>query len=491
LALIKAAGKVEFVRTDSAGTPLQTQVMATGAQPSAEPSLAMQGSQGLVAWVTPDNRTIMVAHAGSRRSAPFPLVPLSAQVEHPYVVSRSDGGYDVLFERGTQTGAVYDIYLAHLTAHGTEPRYLRRLTHASDWTLYPRGVYDGSGALDVLYLDHPRVGYWDLTYQRLDGAGRTLGKARVLQRLQYGQYETDIPDRWGITMARATDGSVWAAWDGNGVGYVSRWNSRGKFTLRPTVAIAGGIEAWNDKYSVRALGMAITKNGGVLYHWAPGQQELYMAAYGFNRSGQPAVPAGYRIAYSAGGSATDPHAATVDGRPVVIWELIRGNGSGLLQSSVSHPYQPPDLATRLGLNVGNLYGNIAFVILGSLVFGAAFAAINLLAIGALCLLWFPLGRLLPRRLAWPSYAIALTLGLLWLFARQPDPPSGIFIISGLGWPYGLIAALGGGFVAWWAGRWPFTRQDAVFRAASMATTGFYFVAVMYAVIFIEGQIGKI
>jgi hypothetical protein len=216
-----------------------------------------------------------------------------------------------------------------------------------------------------------------------------------------------------------------------------------------------------------------------------------MAAYSFSRNGQPTGKAGYRVAYSAGGSATDPHAATINGRPEVIWELVRGNGSGLLQSSVWHPYQPPDLATRLGLNIGNLLGNIAFVLFGSLAFGGAFAALNLLAIAALCLLWFPTGRLLPRGLAWTGYAIALTGGLLWLFARAPDPPSGIFIISGLGWPYGLLAAVGGGFVAWWTGRWFFARQEAVFRAVSMAAAGFYFVAVMYAVIFIEGQIGKI
>jgi peptide/nickel transport system permease protein len=491
LGIINSVGKLQFVRTDSTGRALQRQVLATGVQPSAEPSLAMQGSKGLVAWVTSDNRKIMVARVGSGRPAPFPLIPLSAQVEHPYVVARPDGGYDVLFERGTQRGAAYDIYVANVPARGDHPRYVRRLTHAEDWTLYPRGVYDGSGALDVLYLNRPRLGYWDLTFQRLNRAGRPLRTRRVLQRLKYGQYVTDIPDRWGIAMGRSTDGSVWAGWDGDGVASVARWNADGGVILKPAVVVAEGIEAPSDAPAVRALGMAVTNKGGVLYHWAPGHQELYMAAYPFNQRGRPVGTAGYRIAYSAVGSATDPHASTINGRPAVIWELIRGNGSGLLASSVSRPYQPPDLATRLGLNIGNLYGNIAFVTFGSLAFGAAFTAVNLLAIAVLCLLWFPLGRLLPRRFAWPAYGIALTLALLWLFARHPDPPSGIFIISGLAWPYGMIAALGGGFIACWAGHWFFARQDAVFRAASMATSGLYFVAVMYAVLFIEGQIGKI
>jgi peptide/nickel transport system permease protein len=489
LAVVNTAGHVEFVRTDARGAALQTQVLAGNAQPSAEPALAMQGSQGLETWVTADNRTIMAEHVGSNPSAPFALVPLSAQVEHPYVVSRRDGGYDVLFQRGTRTGASYDIYLARVPAHGVQSLYLRRLTHVADWALFPRGVYDGRGHLDVMYLNRPSIGYWDLEFLRLNGSGRVLGKPQVLDHLEYDR-ET-IPDRWGIAMARAGDGSIWAAWDGNGVTSVARWSALGRMIVSPTITIGGGVETSADLLSVRALGLAVTNNGGVLYHWAPGQQELYVAAYGFNRKGQAVAPAGYRIAYSAGGSATDPHGATVHGRPVVIWELIRGNGSGLLQSSVSHPYQPPDLATRLGLNIGNLYGNIAFVVFGSLAFGAVFAVINLLAIAVLSVLWFPLGRLLPRRLAWPAYAVVLTLGLLWLFARQPDTPSGVFIISGLGWPYGLIAALGGGFVAWWAGRWFFARQDAVFRAVSMAATGFYFVAGMYAVIFIEGQIGKI
>jgi ABC-type dipeptide/oligopeptide/nickel transport system permease subunit len=498
LAVIDLTNRLEYLRTDAAGAIQQRMVLARNAQPSAEPSLAMHGSQGLAAWVSPDNRTIVAAGVGSLRSTPFPLGPVSAQVEHPYVVARPRGGYDVLFERGTGRGATYDIYLARVGNRGRGPVYLRRLTHAPDYTLYPRGVYDGSGALDVLYLNRPKLGYWNLTFQRLDAEGRSLSQPRLLDRLEYymplpsgGFDPTVIPDRWGIAMARAPDGSVWAGWDGDQVASVAHWNSRGKLTLQPSIVIPGSIEAASDTKSVRALALAATRNGGVLYHWAPGTQEQYMAAYGFNRSGQPAGPTGHRIDYSAGGSATDPHAATINGRPEVIWELIRGNGSGLLQSSVWHPYEPPDLATRLGLNIGTLYGNIAFVIFGSLAFGAAFAAINLLAIAVLCLLWFPLGSLLPRRFAWPAYAAALTLGLLWLFARHADPPSGILIISGLGSPYGLLAALSGGFVAWWSGRWFFARQDALFRAASMAVTGFYFVAVMYAVVFIEGQIGKI
>jgi peptide/nickel transport system permease protein len=497
LAAINAEGQLDYVRTDAGGGARVTQVLAPNLQPSAEPSLAMQGSQGLVAWVTPDNRTILAEHVGTRRSAPFTLVPPSPQVEHPYVVARPGGGYDVLFERGTGRGATYDIYLASVDAMGARPRYLRRLTHASDYTLYPRATYDGSGALDVLYLNRPKIGYWDLTFQRLNAQGRVLSKPLVLDRLEYykplpsgGFDPTVIPDRWAIAMARAADGSVWAAWDGDGVASVAHWSSHGKLILRPAIVIPGGLETPGDTFSVRALGLAITGSGGVLYHWAPGQQELYLAAYSFNRKGEATGLAGERVTYTGGGSATDPHASTIRGQPVVIWLMNRA-GSGVLESSMRHLYRPPDLATHLGLNIGNLYGNIAFVIFGSLAFGAVFVAINLLAIAVLCLLWLPLGRFLPRRQAWPGYAIALALGLLWLFARHPDPPSGILIISGLGSPYGLIAALGGGFVAWWAGRWFFARQDSLFRAASMAMSGFYFVAVMYAVTFIEGQIGKI
>jgi len=66
----------------------------------------------------------------------------------------------------------------------------------------------------------------------------------------------------------------------------------GKLVLKPSIVIPGGLETAGDIFSVRALGLAVTNGGGVLYHWVPGQQEPYMASYPFNRNGQPTGLAG-------------------------------------------------------------------------------------------------------------------------------------------------------------------------------------------------------
>jgi hypothetical protein len=280
------------------------------------------------------------------------------------------------------------------------------------------------------------------------------------------------------------------AWDGNGSSYLEHWSATGRLLLPPTPTITIGIEAETDTRADRSLALVPVGRGGVLYHSAPGEQEPFMAVYYFDRNGTVSNPLPERLSYDAGGLAQQPAAMAVGGRPSVMWAKVR-QSTALLQSASAHAFRGPNLLTQLGLNIGNVWGNIAFVTFGALTLAVGLVAINLLVIVALALLSIPLRRIVPYRHLVPAYTVVLGLALLALFALHPNPPAFVLVISGLDAPYGLWAALGGTFLAGWAGWFLYRRQDALFRAISMAMTGFYFVSVMYAVIFIEGQIGRI
>lgn len=497
LAYVTGKDRLEYAQVDGRGHVVTQRLLAPHGALTSQPSLAAGRHAGLLAvWVAPNTTTLMAAHIGGRASSAFRIATGADGVEHPYAVDRPDGGYDVLYEAGTGHGALYNIYLATVAAGGTHPISVHRLTHAKRYAFYPRGVYDGHGTLNVIYMDWVEPTLWSWKLERVSPAGHLLGRPRVVDHVLYhtpNKYQPQqnvFPDRWGVDLKRAPDGSVWMAWDGNAISYLEHWSATGRVLLPKTPTITVGIEAETDTRAERSLALVPIGSGGVLYHSAPGEQEPYMAVYHFNRNGVLANPSPERVSYDAGGLAQQPSAAAVRGRPQMIWARV-GATTASLESASSHPFRGPDLLTRLGLNIGNIWGNIAFVTFGALALGVGLIAINLLLILALALLSIPLRRVVPYYWLVPAYAVVLGVTLLLLFAPYPNPPAVVLVISGLGAPYGLWAALGGTALAAWAGWFPFRRQDSLFRAISMTITGFYFVSVMYAVIFIEGQIGRI
>lgn len=496
LAFARADGSLVYQRTRADGTIRTASEITSGLYGTTALSLAMRGERGLIAWAGFDGTTVYAAYVGRTISGSFPLTTVAGQVAHPYVVGDPKGGYDVLYQLGTGRGPEYDIYLTRVLSGATRPSRVINISHARDYAMYPRAVFDGKGNLDVIYMNRVKLGQWSWMLARFDRNLRPLGTPRALGTVFYyamlpggGVNASIIPPRWGAAMARAADGSVWIAWDGNRVIWTAHIAPSGAVLSPARVAGTAGIEAEYDVTAVRALGLAPFARGGVLYHSYPGEQERYLAAYRFGPRGT-GIGEPQRVSYEGGGDVTDPQAATVKGRPVVIWDKVRGMDAVLIASRW-HPRQAPDLLTRFGLNVGNPVANVLFLTLGALTIGVGIAAINLLAILVLALAYVLLRRLFPRDIAWPAYAAVLAVALLWLFGRGGGAPPVVFVISGLAPPYGLLAAAVGAAVAWWAGRMLYGRQDALFRAISMAATALYVVAVLYAVVFVEGQIGRI
>jgi peptide/nickel transport system permease protein len=493
-AFVDGRSRVMFTRTASNGHAAVSQVLDAHGSSTSAPWLATQGTGGLAVWVHGQGETVLAAHVGGGHRGSFVVSGRYRQVEHPYVVARPDGGYDVLFESAHGVQGIDDIYLTTIPSGATAPVRTVQLTHATEYALYPRAVYDGSGALDLIYMNRLQPGLWDWRFVRLDSHGRPRSRPQTLEHVQYylggnGALKPDVvPTTWAAGVSRAPDGSVWAAWGGDIGTSVAHWSASGRVLVRP-VTVISGTEVPSDS-GLRSLALVATAHGGVVYHRLAGEQENYMAAYPFDARGRPASVAGERVAYDGGGDATLPHAGLVNGCPAVLWEKVRLAGA-VAESSLSHPYTGPDLLTRLGLNIGPLWQNLAFVLFGALALGIGIATINLVPAVVLALLSLLLRRLVPRFWLWPAYALLVTVVLLLLFARSANPPSFIIVISGLASPYGLIAALGGGVLSWWSGRSFFRHQDDLFRAAYMALSGFAFVAGMYAVTVLEAQIGRI
>jgi hypothetical protein len=158
--------------------------------------------------------------------------------------------------------------------------------------------------------------------------------------------------------------------------------------------------------------------------------------------------------------------------------------------SVSHPAGSPDLLTRFGLNIGNVWVNLLFVIFGAIAIGAGAALANLLIPAVLMGIWLLLSRMFLGRVLWGVYFPVICGALVYLFGRS-ELPSYVQMISELGSPVNWVAVIGGVVLAWWAGFLLLTRQDAVIRASGMALAGIYFVGMMWAVVWLEGQITQI
>jgi hypothetical protein len=155
-----------------------------------------------------------------------------------------------------------------------------------------------------------------------------------------------------------------------------------------------------------------------------------------------------------------------------------------------HPNSSPDLLTRLGLNVGNIWGNIALIVFGALGGGIALALVNVYLLAPLIVVWLVVRRM-PPLIRWPLFTIAIAGLLAWIFAVPSTLPSWVLVMTALGVPNAWLTVVGAVFVSGWSGEYLLARQESALRATAMALIGLYFVAAMYAVMYIEGQIVKI
>ena len=476
------------------------------------PSMARQGNRVLGAWVADSGQTIEAAYLhinvpghASAGGPPIRLVPAGGIAEHPYIVP-VPGGFDVLFDWQRPGRTAYDLELASFRDGSTRPT-VKRLVPSGDYALYPRATLDGSGALDLLYLRRTSPGIWHVYFQRFSTAGVPLGSADSLTSISYllvGPNGCNVPDvapsQWAIDLKRAADGSVWAAWaNGNdcvtsqgisGVNtlYLGHWSRTGQ----PILSSLTVDQSFDP--GTQAVALALQGRGGQLYYEQQGAVQPYLVGVHFSRTGTIDPPE--RVAYDGGGKPANPRAGTIGGRPRVIWEKVRGNGT-TLQAATYRPYVAPDVLTHLGLNIGSLPGNLLLVIVGSLGGAILLAAINIFLLIPLLPAWFVVRRIPRSRIRWPLFLAVLALLLAWVFGGHSSPPGYVIVISGLSGAahldalYRWLAVAGAVFVAVWANRYLFNRQESSLRAAATALTAVYFIAAMYLVLFIQVEISRI
>jgi hypothetical protein len=500
-----------YERVNAAGAVTAQQTLASG-DSTTRPSMAGQGNQILGAWVADSGQTIDAAYLHtalpehpSAVGHPVRLVPDGGIAEHPYVVPVPHG-FDVLFDWQPPGRTAYDLELASFIRGSMHPT-VTRLLASGDYALYPRGIVDGSGALDVMYLRRTAPSIWHLYWQRFSPAGAPLGRAGSVADISYvlaGPNGCNLPDiippQWAIDLKRAPDGSVWAAWEGGndcvsrgGISgsntlYIGHWGRAGQ-PLLPPVVVDPGVDAGSQSVALTLQG-----RGGQLYYEQPGAIQPYLVGVHFSSSGTVSPPE--RVSYDGGGNPANPRAGTVGGRPRMVWQKVRGDGT-MLQGTSYRPFQAPDLLTHLGLNIGSLPGNLLLVVVGSLGGAILLTAINIFLLVPLLPVWFVIRRIASGRLRWPLFLTALALLLAWIFAGHPSPPGYVVVISGLSGaarldaPYRWLAVAGAVFVAAWANRHLYDRQESPLRAAATALTAVYFIAAMYLILFIQVEITQI
>ncbi len=498
LLAIDARRRIAFERIDAQGRVTQAHALARGDE-SSRPSLAENSRVSLATWIGNGGQTVYAEALGAPFALPTALNPPGGSVWNPDAVA-TPRGFAVLFGWQRPGATNTDLYLAPLGSGNRRPV---RLVRSGDYVISPRAVLDGSGHLDVIYLQRfagISPGLWHVLFQRFTPRGKLLSAPHSLGTVIYlaatstgCNGDNVVPPQWAIDLKRARNGSVWAAWE-TGSDCVSRdisgpntlsvghWSRNGRVLLPPTT-VDPTVDA-----NAQAVALALHGRGGLLYYPQPGLVEPYLVASGFSGQGLPLGQE--RVNYDAGGSIANPQAGRVGRRPVIIWEKVRLRSTSTLVGTAYHRFAPPDLLTRLGLNLGALWGNIALVLFGSLGAGLALTLVNVYLLVPLIVVWLLIRRL-PPRFRWPLFLAAIALLLAWIFALGPTVPDYVLVMTTLGVPSAWLAVAGGVLVAAWSGRHFLFRQESALRATAMALIALYFVAIMYAVIYIEGQIGKI
>ncbi len=482
---------VVYERRDTHDRTLHHEIVARNGN-GADPSMAEGGDRTLGVWVGRQGAfgRLRGAYLGRGGSGSFTLTAGHTDVAHPDVVALPSGGFDVVFQRDVHGHT--NLYLAAVRPGARHRGLFRRLTRDPHDDLYPRVVVDGSGALDVLYLEHCcGTSVWQVRISRFDSSGRPLGRTRVLDTVHYAPQNRNgktlynaIPPQWGFDLKRADDGSVWVAWSGDQLINLAQFGVRGGFVLRPhAVGPTGGqLE----------LALALMHHGGEVFTASHPNEGSYLAAIPF-RSGGRSSGIAERVAFDPRDEAYDPRAGTANGQVAVVWQNVRPGGVALLEGAIYHQALPPDLATRLGLNIGNVWENAVLVVLGSLAGGLVLAVVNAVLVALLILAWVPVSHLPWRRLRWPVY-LALAGLLIALLIAAGSPSSVVLIMTGLVAPleasYRWLAVAGASIVACCVGVW-LRRQEPLLRAAGTAFSAIWFIATLYVALAIQVAITRV
>lgn len=478
---IDAGDRIDLREVAAGGATLLVQTVARGVDFTSTPAMARNAGRTLGAWAQERNgaTTLMLAYLGSHRSRPFALNH-SGLVEHPDIVPTPGGGFDVLFE--WQHPGNFDIFLASIPRGATHPAFIRRLVRSPAYGFYPRGAVDGSGHLDILYLELCcQQRNWLLDFQRFDQSGRHLGRAVTLSSI--AGLNGALPEQWGIATAAGAGGSVWGAWLSDQGVALARWGPTGRMQIKPHLIWSGLPD-----FTTPTLALAAGPRGGTAYYTYPGQLGTLLGAVRFDAAGR--AGGAELVASDSGGSVSQPRAGMLNGRPQVIWQKQENPATIVMDGSVYRP-EGPSVAHRLGLDNGNVWANILFVAVAALAAGALLAAANVPTLALLVLAWVPVSRLVPERARPAAYLTLVTLILAAIFALPPSPPAWVFAIPPLGRTDSLLAVAGGIAVSAWMGRRLLGDAEGVFRAAGMAFIALYFIASMGAALIVQGVLGQV
>lgn len=472
--------QVAFKAVSTHGKAALMQILAQGADTPSTPAMAANRGLMLGVWVKEHNGalTLEAAYVGPHRSAPFALTR-NGLVEHPDVVPRPGGGFDVIFE--WQHPGNFDIFLASFPRGASRPVFIRRLARSPSYGFYPRGATDSAGDLDVVYMElccHART--WLVDFQRFSQAGRPLSRAVTLDRIN-GLIGA-VPGQWGIDLRRAPNGGIWVAWDADEGIRLARFSPAGRLVIPPQLIWSGQID-----FTAPAVALALVRGGGVVYYTYPAQLGTLLGSTTFDDQGRPAPSE--LVVGDSGGSINNPRAGIVRGEPAVIWERETASLQEAIEGSVYHPSQAP-IAARFGLSVGNVWISLALLILGVLFTALFLAVANFLTFLVLLLAWIPIGRFAPKSQQWTAYLAIIALILAAIFIVSKPAPAWVFALPAFGPRYGTLAVGGAVFVSFWTGRRLFGHEEPIFRAAAMAFVALYFVAVVSAVLVVQGEMGQ-
>jgi hypothetical protein len=403
----------------------------------------------------------------------------SGSQETPFVIRDPNGGFEVLFA-WQRPGQNFDLYSAFVTPNGhlSPPKLLVR---SASYDFSPSAVWDSRHHLDVMYMDACCQGNaWNIVFRRFSKRLSALGPGVSVGRL--GSLGTSTPTQWGIDMHLDPRGNVWAAW-GEDTGIdIARWKANGKNAFVKFLGPA------NLDFSAPAVSLVLLRSGGTAYYTGSDALGAHLMATSFAPNGNATSTA--RVAYDAGGDAAYPVAALVAGSAHLIWQKF-GHGATTFEGTDYRRSVTPSLADRLGLGVGNSLANFAFLSIGSLAVAAPLTLLNILILAPLLLIWVPISRFVPERFRWPSYVTVVTVALILIFGVRSFANGWAFVIGPLGAPLSWVAVAGAVFVGVWISRVGMKEREPAFRAAVMVVSAFYFVAAMWALTGIEGQLSVI
>ena len=466
VALLQAAGRREIV-VDSGGD--------IGSAPSM--AWTLSGSS-LGAWgAKPDSPSeqlkIALFSAGLRR---IETVTHSGSIAHPYVVADAKGGFTVLFT-WQQPGRSYDIYAAQISRTGRVSRRLVRLAASSEFGVYPRAAWDGSNHLDVFYVEECcSYARFNVLLRRFTANLRPIGRPTLIETVSSTASGT-TPAQWGLDVQSGPHGSVWASWADPGAIYLAAWNRNGRRLFERTVPNP------SLDLSAPAVSLALVPNGADVYYTVlTGNGSAVVVTY-FNKRG--GVSSSDRVSFS--GFAANPRASVFQGAPQVIWQVDGPHGE-VFESSGYHASVPVSVPERMGMGVGTIPLDIAFLAAGALLVAIPVTAINGMIVIPLLLIWYPISRLIPVRYRWPVHAGLVALVLVLVFAIKSFANSWALLMGPIGARLDWIGIAGAIFVGCWISRVGLRNEEGVFRAAGLVLGVFYFLAAMWALAGIEARL---